>query len=449
MTGHGRHGAPLRVLIWMELVGIGGSERFMIDLAERLDAARFHLILASNPFPPIDAALARSHVSLGGRIKVGVATNQSSASLRLWRRMRRHRRGMAPTIRSTEDPPGAEVPAGAGTLMRHAAVAALRYGNLAANHHRLREVMVRARPDVVHVNNGGYPGGASCTAAVLAAASAGRLPVIHYTHNLALPRLWPEPLEARLDRKLDSAIRNWVTPARQVGDLLVSRRGIAPDRVRTVHLGVPSASVARADERAALRRRFDIDEGTPALVCVGSLEPRKGQHVLLDALAALGRAAPRPTALFVGDGPDRAALEAHSARLGLSGHVRFLGWREDVHDLLSASDMLVLASTGQEALPYAVLEAMSHGLPVIATDVGGVREMLRHDETGVVIPPGSADALAKAIEWLCQSGRDRSRLGQNARKHQQKAFSVDRMTAEMAAMYEAAAATRPAATSPR
>ncbi|KZB81064.1 glycosyltransferase [Amycolatopsis regifaucium] len=175
--------------------------------------------------------------------------------------------------------------------------------------------------------------------------------------------------------------------------------------VRLADLGAPAVVIRNAVfpqrpvfGRAAVRASLGVGDGTPVVLCLARLEPQKRHDVLLDAWARLDVDA---VLWIAGDGSLRAELESRGETLG--GRVRFLGTRTDVPDLLAAADVLALTSDW-EGLPLAVLEAMAAGRPVVATDVGGVRDVLSGG-AGFVVPPGDPAAVAAGLDILL---RDRS-----------------------------------------
>jgi glycosyltransferase involved in cell wall biosynthesis len=179
------------------------------------------------------------------------------------------------------------------------------------------------------------------------------------------------------------------------------------------------------------RAELTNDPAAPLVLTVARLDAQKGIPVLLDAVASV------PDAAFVvaGDGPDRAALEARAVSLGLADRVRFLGHRRDVASLLAAADVLVLPSL-YEGLPLSVLEAMIAGVPVIATAVGGTDEVVRDGETGTLVPPGDASALAAAIRRVLGDRERSSRLADAARALVAREHSVEAMVASVSRLYE-------------
>jgi glycosyltransferase involved in cell wall biosynthesis len=204
----------------------------------------------------------------------------------------------------------------------------------------------------------------------------------------------------------------FVAVSEPIRDELVGA-GIPGARIRRIPNGVDTSRFAPvgAAERARLRRAAGLPAGALAIYA-GRLAPEKGADVLLDAWAALAPAAPA-TLCLVGDGPERAALEARARALGIEDRVRFAGAREDVAPWLRAADLFVLPSR-TEGLSVALLEAMACGLAVVATDVGATREAAGAGGA-VVVPPGRPDALAVAMAAVLRDGARARALGAAAR----------------------------------
>ena len=181
------------------------------------------------------------------------------------------------------------------------------------------------------------------------------------------------------------------------------RWGVDPQRVSV--LANPAPSVRSLPPREELRRELRLDGN--ALVFAGRLGPQKAVGVLLTALADVDGV----SLVVAGDGPEREALERHVAELGLDGRVRFLGSvpRETVLRLFGAGDASVLPSAW-ENFPHTVVEALAVGCPVIATAVGGVPEVVRDGENGLLVAPGDASALGAAISRFFAEPGLRERL---------------------------------------
>lgn len=179
--------------------------------------------------------------------------------------------------------------------------------------------------------------------------------------------------------------------------------------------------------------------GLGADQCVGLLAARidhlKGHEVLLDALAILKKRGLALTMLFAGDGKERPAREARAQELGLTpDDVRFLGFRNDIADLLGASDIFVLPSFS-EGLPLSVLEGMAQGLPIVATTVGGIPEVVTQNQEGILVPPKDAQALADALAQVVQNSELRRTLGQAGKQRVTSEFTFAKMLDAYDAVY--------------
>jgi glycosyltransferase involved in cell wall biosynthesis len=176
--------------------------------------------------------------------------------------------------------------------------------------------------------------------------------------------------------------------------------GVPPDRLAVIHNAIVTEHYeSEAHPRGVFRARFGIPADAYVVGYIGRLNPEKGQSLLLNAAARIAASRPRPWLAFVGDGPDRAALEREAAALGLSDRVVFTGHLSDVRPVYRDLDVLALTSY-TEGFPNVLLESLCMGTPVIATDVGGVRELIQDGDTGVLVPPGSAAAIATGLVKL-------------------------------------------------
>jgi glycosyltransferase involved in cell wall biosynthesis len=160
--------------------------------------------------------------------------------------------------------------------------------------------------------------------------------------------------------------------------------------------------------------------------------PIKRVDVLLEAFARAREGAPLRL-LLVGDGEERAALESLAHRLGIADAVSFLGYRTDLDRVQAAADIAVLSSDN-EGTPVSLIEAAAAARPAVATSVGGVADVVR-PETGILVPPGDADALAAAIGTLAADPELRRRLGAAARDHALARYSAERLIGDVDALY--------------
>lgn len=205
----------------------------------------------------------------------------------------------------------------------------------------------------------------------------------------------------------------------------LEQEGVWPARIFVIPNGVDldAYDVARPSRSAANR-----------ITVVANLRPEKGHDVLIDAAPRVLASRPDVAFLVAGNGPMAPALSARAAARGVADRVWFLGHCDRVPALLAESDVFVLPSRS-EALPNAVVEAMAAGLPIVATSVGGVPDLVTSGVTGLVVPPGDPDALARAILHMLDRPDEAAAMGRAARARVRKDFGFSRMVATVEQLY--------------
>jgi len=228
---------------------------------------------------------------------------------------------------------------------------------------------------------------------------------------------------------------------------LALRHRIAPaGRLAVVENGIdPRPFVAAAGGGGAVLA--EMERSRPVVGFVGRLAPQKGPDLLVEAMALLRAAGVEASCVVVGEGEARPALAAQVARHGLGGCVTLAGYRPDIPPVLAALDVLVLPSR-YEGLPYTLLEAMAAGCAVVASDVGGNRDLLVDGETGLLVPAGDAPALAEALRAMLAPGGEalRARLGRAAQAAALARPTAGEMVRQTLALYRAILAGRGEAT---
>jgi glycosyltransferase involved in cell wall biosynthesis len=214
-------------------------------------------------------------------------------------------------------------------------------------------------------------------------------------------------------------------------EYLVKTEGLPREKIRVIHNGVNTERFqpASAEERASIRNELGILDRDLAIISVASLKPLKRIDALLRVAARLAGTGVPIRIVVAGDGSERASLEGLATELGIAAKVSFLGNRDDVHRLLKASDVFVLASR-TEAFPNVVLEAMATSLPVVTTDVGSVREMVEPGRSALVVAPGDDNGLETALLALSNDLALRRTLGERGREIVNERFGFDKMCAE-------------------
>lgn len=211
--------------------------------------------------------------------------------------------------------------------------------------------------------------------------------------------------------------------------------GVDRKRITVVHSGVDCDRFRppSADERADARRALEISDGEVLISSVGALEQRKGHRYLIEAIGALA-ARGKFKCLVAGQGSIHKVLQGEIAVIRSLDRIKLLGRVDDPRELLWASDIFAMPSL-KEGLGVAALEAMASGLPVIASDVGGLREAVEDGRTGIIVPPANAPAITSAIVRLAESAELRSQMGAAARARVVENYSMETMAARTLALY--------------
>jgi glycosyltransferase involved in cell wall biosynthesis len=232
-----------------------------------------------------------------------------------------------------------------------------------------------------------------------------------------------------------------VTVSRDQGRML-ARRGVEPRRLVLVPNVIDAARfAARAGDSARTRAALDLPVASPVIGAVGRLAYQKGFDLLLEAMAAVRIGRPDCQLLIAGDGPARPALELQAGAMGLGASVRFLGYVSDVAPLMSACDAIALPSRS-EGMPLVLLEALALARPVVAARVGGVSEVVHHEETGLLVAPGSVPELAAAVLRLVSEPDLAARLGAAGAARVRLAYQPPRAARKLALAYEEVLAER-------
>ena len=232
-----------------------------------------------------------------------------------------------------------------------------------------------------------------------------------------------------------------VAVSRAVARDLVHRYGIRADRIVTIWNGIDAVAFAPRRPRASVLEELGIGAEDRLIGVAARMTPQKGHDVLLHAVRRLVRQFPRLRCLIIGDGPLAPALREQAAALGIAPHCVFTGPRTDVADLMAVVEVVVLPSRS-EGLPFALLEAMALGKPVVATRVGGNGEAVEEGKTGLLTPPEDPEALAAALARLLDDPEEAVRMGQRGNARVRAHFSLSRMIRSLEDLYTSALEAR-------
>lgn len=287
---------------------------------------------------------------------------------------------------------------------------------------RFAMLLWMVHPDVLHINNGGYPGSATCTQLAIVASIFGTTNIVYQVNNLAKPN------KTYLAKFIDHYLGvhcEFVTASQCARSRLISR-GFPPQKVNQVYNTAPIET--KLCTRKELLKEWNLSESTIVLTQVGFLSERKGQHLLLASLSRLldqDRSIMTNVVLFlVGDGEDQRILQSTCEKNGLNKYIRFTGYRNDSIKYIANCDVYVHPSQDYEDMPLAVLSAMNHGKTIIATRLSGIEEQIQDGESGILIDPNKSTfvgALAQAISERIK--KPNNELGRGAKNRYDELFS--------------------------
>jgi glycosyltransferase involved in cell wall biosynthesis len=217
--------------------------------------------------------------------------------------------------------------------------------------------------------------------------------------------------------------------------ILETMKGIPAEKIRVILNCVDTSRYGKDINRTALRSSLGFGESDHLMTLVATFKRQKGHRVLIEAAADILPDFPQLHILLVGDGELREKLQSQVQESNLEGNVHFLGIRNDIADILAASDSFVLPSLW-EGLPMALIEAMASRLPIVATNVSGTRQVLVPRETGILVEPGNVQELKQAITELISNPTRAHSMGMSARQRVESLFSAQKQVREYLSLFE-------------
>ncbi|MHB8139503.1 MAG: glycosyltransferase [Smithellaceae bacterium] len=294
----------------------------------------------------------------------------------------------------------------------------------------------KIKPDVLHINDGGYPGARSCLVAVFSAKMAGIKHIVFNVNNLAHPQkgLFAKLIDEYIGRNVDY----FITASALARDTLIERRSFAPAKIVQIFNALGEETVLK--NRQELLAAYGVTTDKFIIATVALLTERKGQTFLLKALQEINR---RDTTLLgnivlflVGDGEDRSKLERLIQEYQLSDNVIITGYRNDYYDFINAADLFILPSVNNEDMPLVILSAMKLGKTIVSTKVAGIVEEIRDGIDGVLLDPAELHKLPLVIEELYNNRTLRARYGESAKQRYHHCFSMGNMTTAYINIYQ-------------
>lgn len=268
----------------------------------------------------------------------------------------------------------------------------------------------------------------SCKYGLLGATFA-NVPVVVVTAQL-LVDLPSNRFDMIKQRMFMQGVSRYLAVSHDIADRLRRENGIPESRIQVVHNAYVD-QFPEAERLSVIREQLIGSDKRPLILTLARLVKQKGLEFLIAAAAQTTGV----RFVIAGDGPERASLEALARDLGVDDRVYFLGFREDIAELLAVCDLFVLPSL-YEGLPLAVLEAMAAEKPVIASAIGGMDEVIQHGRTGLLVKPADPTALAWAIRALLVNPEWAGQLARTARTHVAHEFSTEVMARRVVEIYD-------------
>jgi glycosyltransferase involved in cell wall biosynthesis len=243
---------------------------------------------------------------------------------------------------------------------------------------------------------------------------------------------------ARHNRLLDRFTYATVACASSQRPVLIGE-GVSPEKLVHIPNGIPIEATVREAESGPSRADLGLPDGKPLAIQVGTFRREKNQIGAVEAFRVLRGRIPEAQLAFVGEGPTLESVRRRAEEIGAGEAIHFLGFRPDAASVISLADVFILPSIS-DAMPMTVLESMAVGVPVLASDVGDVRSLV--GDTGVCVPAGDTEALARECARLLEDDDLRARLGDAARRRA-PAFDSAAMVRRYEALFAAAVAGEP------
>jgi len=309
---------------------------------------------------------------------------------------------------------------------------------------RLLRLFRQHKPEIVHTHT------AKAGALGRVAAKLAGIPIIIHTfHGHTFDGYFSRGMARvflAIERRLAAVTTKILTVSEGQRRALLRLRIGSPESVVVMPLGLELDGLLRSDRRRGeIRRRLGASAEAPLIGVIARLVTIKDLSTFLKAASALHRSRPDVRFLIVGDGELRSRLEQEAHALGLDESAHFLGWQRDLEPIYADLDLVALSSLN-EGTPVSLIEGMASGLPVVATEVGGVPDLVEHGKTGLLVPPNDSEALSTAMETLLGDPERRREMGRLGREAVYPKYSdaalVDRMDRLYASLLQAGLATR-------
>jgi glycosyltransferase involved in cell wall biosynthesis len=298
---------------------------------------------------------------------------------------------------------------------------------------RFRRLLDRDRPAILHVNSS-----RDSWIGSLAAKLVQPRPKVIRTRHISAPLNNNAVTRLLYRRLLDMVI---VTGGERTRRDLIERDGLEADRVVAFPIGLDVEYFSPAEPDRDLRMELGLPRDHLLVGLISYLRDYKGHFYFVEAAAHVLKQRQNVTFLIVGEGPEEPVIRAQIERLGLTREVLLLGFRDDLLNVFRSLNVFAIPTIEGDTIPQVLMQALALGLPVVSTTTGSIPDVLRDEDSGFIVPPRNADALAARIGRLLDDPALRARMGQRGRATVVASYSIDRMVDELERVYERVAGT--------
>jgi L-malate glycosyltransferase len=301
---------------------------------------------------------------------------------------------------------------------------------------KLKKLVEAEKPDILQAN-----GSDTLKYAVALRMFFPALPIVY--RNISIISTWigRSRLKKLFYKQVFSRVNHVSSVGQEAIDDLISLFSFPPEKTSVIRRGIPMGVYAREGARQSLLSTFGLPDTSKIIMHVGNFSPEKNHSFLLEVFDRVRKSDETIKLILIGDGPLYSPIKQEAISRGLASTVFFLGFRKDVQSYLAAADLFVMGST-VEGVPGVVLEAATQFVPTVAVDVGGMKEVIVPDETGVLLRGHDPEAFAASIIELIRDEGKRARFGQKAHQMVSAHFDPEKNCSKFIGLYTSLAAKK-------
>lgn len=301
---------------------------------------------------------------------------------------------------------------------------------------RILLLLVKIKPDIVHINNGGYPGAFTCKIFAIVSKLLNIKKIVFTVNNLAYPQ--KNFIDKFIDKIVDKSITIFTTASNAARIVLSKKRNFPISKIINIPNTLNNELYLENIKEGKLRSEFSILKDTIIIGSVGLLTKRKGFHILINSIDNIVKKLNDIDVIFFifGDGEERINLEQQIKQLNLENKIKLPGHKSNILDYVKDFDLFVLPSINNEDFPYVIIEAMLLEKAIVSTNVAGIPEQIQNNENGYIVEPLNEKELSEKIEKLILDENERYIMGQKSKERYKNLFSYNEITNKYLDIYK-------------